>query len=530
MMRRMMRRPLVGIAVCVVLGTWLGLTVARAPVALIGCGIFLIACLVSLFLHAKLASLVGLYGLVVLVAWFHAASANDMSIEAALTVGNEPRNRVELTGRVLSDVVDVPGKGGMAKVLFSIRAERLIVAETDHRVSDDVRVVMYGIPRHPPVYGEAWRFTGRLSPSRNRQRGQQLRYTLITGLADAERQSKTQSAFMAWCFEARKRAAALLTSGIEEHPDVSGVVNALLLGYRAQLPRSVRDCFMHTGTMHVFAISGLHVGILCTIIVFVLGALRLPRTAWVLALGPLICTYTCVTGARASAIRASAMAVTYLLAPLVGRRADAVTAFALAATAILAWQPTQLVDMGFLYSFVVVAGIMAIVPIFDAWLKPLWQRDPLTFPEMEEEGIGWRRHALKLVIRMCAVSAAAWLTSMPLSLHFFGRFSPVALLGNFVALPLAFFILVTGCLSLAAGMVAEGLSQIFNHANWSFVRMLVGGMQGLERIPYGWAEGPKVPMWAVLLWYMMLIAGVAALRSRLGKRKTESRNEDPESE
>jgi len=482
-----------------------------------GCGAVAAGAAAAHVLDIKSATRIGLCGVVACVSWFHAAYSGDRSIAAIFALEGRGRNRVEVMGQILSDVVEIPGSAGSAKVRFSLKVNGITVDGQEHPVSDDIRVVMYGVPRYPPVYGETWRFRGRLSQSRSSRGRKRARYTLITGLGDAGRVSDTQSAFMAWCFAARKRAAARLGAGIEAYPEVGGVVNALLLGYRAELPPDVRQCFMHTGTMHVFAISGLHVGILCTIIVFVLGALRLPRTAWVLALGPLICTYTCVTGARASAVRASAMAVTYLLAPLLGRRADAVTALALAATAILLWQPTQLMDMGFLYSFVVVAGIMLIVPVFDAWLAPLWERDPVAIRDMDA-GEGWRRHALKLVVRMASVSVAAWLTSMPLSLHFFGRFSPVALLGNIVALPLAFFILVTGCLSLAAGTVSAWLSEVFNHANWCFVRMLVGGMQGLEGIRYGWSDGAKAPVWMVVAWYALLIGGVGWLRGRLSGR------------
>jgi len=437
-----------------------------------------------------------------------------MSLQAVLMAQEgEREDRVLVVGRVISDIVEVPNEVGSDKVRFSVRVAHVTIDGREHRAADDIRVVMYGRPSYPPVYGETWRFSGRLSRARSGERSRRSRYTLITGLRDSSRVCRTRSGFVAWCFDARRVASERLMSGIEEYPEVGGVVNALLLGYRARLPRDVRNCFMHTGTMHVFAISGLHVGILCTIIVFVLGALRLPRTAWVLALGPLIFTYTCVTGARASAIRASVMAVAYLLAPLVGRRADAVTAFSLAATVILLWQPTQLMDMGFLYSFVVVAGIMAIVPIFDALLASGWQRDPFVLPDQEEGS--WQRHGVKLVVRMFSVSLAAWLTSMPLSLHFFGRFSPVALLGNFVALPMAFLILVTGCLSLTAGLVAGWLSTVFNHANWCFVRLLVGGMKGLERIRFGWMEVARIPLWAVIAWYVVLIGSVWAMRRRL---------------
>ena len=264
------------------------------------------------------------------------------------------------------------------------------------------------------------------------------------------------------------------------------------------------------------------VGIFCTVLVFVIWVLRIPRPLWVLALAPLVISYACVTGARASAIRASVMAIAYLMAPLMHRRADAVTAFAFAAVVILIWQPEQLLDMGFLYSFVVVAGIMAIVPIFDRLIDSWLALDPFLPPDSP---VPWWQGIANLVMRTVSVSVAAWLTSAPLSLLFFGRFSPVALIGNVLAVPLAFLILVTGCLSIGIGSVAGWAGEIFNHANWCFVRFLVAGMQAIERVPYGWTECDRIPLFMVVIWYAVLISGVVLLRRRqkteIGERKSE---------
>jgi ComEC/Rec2-related protein len=505
---------MIGIAICVGLGTWAGVVLGGAGTALAGVIIFGI---ISLAAHASKQEYSAQSPFCVLLvsgAMLLAARQQDQSIAALLSrTGTSSVSRVELLGQVTSDVVEIPGRSASGLVRFSVQAESVRLDGVEHYVRDAVRINMSGAPRYPPVYGETWKMTGRLSQQRGRKRRGRARYTLNVGLRDTRCVKRTDSAFMAWCFDARTHAAAMLSAGIEDSPDVCAVVNALLLGYRAQLPYDVKDCFMHTGTMHVFAISGLHVGILCSVIVFVLGVFRVPRTAWVLALAPLIVTYTSVTGARASAIRASAMMIAYLLAPLVRRRADAVSAFALAGVAILLWLPEQLFDMGFLYSFSVVAGIMAIVPIFDRLLSPMWRSDPFAIREMTEKG-GWRRNLLKGVLRTLSVSLAAWLTSAPLSLYFFGRFCPIALLGNCLAIPLAFLILVTSCLSITAGSVFALPGEVFNHANWCFVRLLVKGMKTLERIPYGWVECERMPLFMVVIWYAVLISGVVLLRRR----------------
>lgn len=506
-----MRRPLVGIAVGVVAGTWLGLTVGAAAVAwggaLVAGGLFWVAWI----RRWETLSLIALHALIVMTIWFCAARSRELSITSVFeAVCRQDSTPAVIEGVVQSDVTDVAGDDAHAgRLQFLVRVRRVATNGSSRRVRDTLRVMLYGSPRYPPLYGERWRLEGRLLSPRN-GRGSCM---FITGLRDAERLAQTRAPFLAWSYAARRRAARTLALGVADYPEVTGVVHAMVLGYRTQLPAAVRRCFMHTGTMHVFAISGLHVGILCTIIVFVLAVLRVPRTGWVLALAPLIFTYAAVTGARASAIRAGAMAAAYLLAPLVRRRGDAVSALALAASGILVWNPSQLMDMGFLYSFTVVAGIMLIVPLFDPLWNARFQPDLFLTPELARRTAAWH-YCGRILARVVTVSAAAWLTSTPLSLYFFGRFSLVALLGNVVAVPLAFLIIMTGCLALVGGSLFASLGVVFNHANWCFVQILLGMMRTLERIPFGWVEGVHFPLWGVLVWYALLIGGVIYLKRR----------------
>jgi hypothetical protein len=79
---------------------------------------------------------------------------------------------------------------------------------------------------------------------------------------------------------------------------------------------------------------------------------------------------------------------------------------------------------------------------------------------------------------------------------------------------LAFLILLTGCLSILSGVFVGVLGEVFNSANWVFVRMLTEGMQGLEKIPYGWIECGHLPLWGVVLWYMVLAGVVVGLSVR----------------
>jgi len=512
-----MRRPLIGIATAVALGTWPGLTVDAGYVVWGGAAAFAAFSIVLHLLHRGRTADVTLYILIVLLTWGFAAGSGRQKIDALMQrQGWDHGCLAVVEGRIASDITDADFIGGRSMVRFTMRVKSVRVGEVQYEVNDALQVQMYGVPRYPPVYGESWSIKGRLSKLGYGSKLGRHRYRLKTGLRNSHYIGRSGSVLWVWGQRARKQTADMLTKGIEKYSDVTGVIHAMLLGYRSHLPDDIRESFRHTGTMHIFAISGLHVGILCTIIVFALSVLGVPRPMWVLVLAPLVGGYAVVTGARASAIRAGIMAVAYLLAPLLKRKSDAVSAFAFAAAVILLWNPDQLTDVGFIYSFAVVAGIMAIVPLFDRVIVSLWRDDEFDVAETGE-GVPWHQSAMLWTVRMFSVSLAAWLTSTPLSLYFFGRFSPVALLGNLIAVPLAFLILLAGCLSVLTGTMIGFLGEIFNCANWGFVTLLISGMRMLEKIPYGWIECGRIPLWGVFIWYAVLIGVIIFIKRKTGR-------------
>ncbi len=504
----MNRRPLIGISLSVALGIGVGLKFGGGPWLVIASSVVLLFAAIFHLLGKSRAASVGIYILIILVAWGRASFFQAASLVSVMSAaGGTDKTSAELVGRIVSDVVQVQSPDAANLLRFKVSVIDVKIDGESRSVHGVVAVSMYGRPRYAPVYGEVWRFRGYIWTP-DRAYAQRSAFQFRTGLSDSCRIHYNRHAPLVQIHAAREWAGGMLGRGIEEYSEVVGVLKALMLGYRSALPSAVRESFQRTGTMHVFAVSGCHVAILCTVIVFVLSVMGLPRTIWVLALAPLIAGYVLITGARASAIRAGIMAIIFLFAPLLRRRPDGVSGLTLAATVILLWNPTQIVDMGFLYSFAVVAGIMVIVPLCERAVAPLWQTDALSLPE-EDESSAWWRKSLSVLIRVTIVSLAAWLTSAPLSLYFFGRFSPIAVLGNVIALPLAFLILITGCLSMVSGALLPWIGEIFNFANWSFVRLLIESMQALERIPFGWAEWGCMPLWGVFVWYSVLLSVVS---------------------
>lgn len=525
-----MRRPVVGL--CLSFGGGVGLGLYVGPeypglhqgallVAVVG-----LAAVAGLLVLNDRLGVVGVYGIAALLglvlSTFPAADP-----EGSLFELNGGQMTCTVDGVVYRDVIDhTDVTDGSRRLQFVFRRSEIWVNGRSQPLSAPLQVTLYGVPLKLPLDGEHWILDGTLYKKVFKGEEQ---WQFYTGVDSARRVDLSGFSLSAMLQQARCSASVILTYGIDSMADVSGVINALLLGYRYQLPADVKRSFVSTGTMHIFAISGLHVAILCSVLVFAIGLCRVPRTCRVFWLVPMIALYVVTTGGRASAMRAGIMASAYLLAPALGRRPDVLSAMALAGIMILIWQPLQLVDPGCIFSFAVVCGILAFVPVFDAVLKQWLQPDPFILPELAEDSHPWWHAPALWIGQLASVSLAAWLTSLPLSLYFFGQFSPIALIANLIVVPLAFLIMVTGCLSLVSGIMAGlWLAGIFNSANAVFVRLLMGAMRLLEAVPYGHASGVNMPGIGLVTYYCLLGYGAVVLRNMMYRPQNADRSElDP---
>ncbi len=198
------------------------------------------------------------------------------------------------------------------------------------------------------------------------------------------------------------------------------------------------------------------------------------------------------------------MMILCFLAPLLGRKADVLSALAFAAILILIYSPLQLYNVGFIYSFLVVLGIILFCPAIEQSLKCIYEKDPMQLEELSRFH-SFVRLVVQKTVSIAVLSIVAWLVSAPLTLYFFGRFAPVALISNVFVVPLVFLIVTTGCLSLCLGSLAGIFAVGLNNVNLLLVRFLLWIMGWLCRVPYGSIQTGKISIWIVFLWYAVLL-------------------------
>lgn len=146
------------------------------------------------------------------------------------------------------------------------------------------------------------------------------------------------------------------TTGVD--PENAALLAAFTVGFRYALEPETVDTFLRSGTVHVFAISGLHTGIVAGILSLFLLILRVPFRARALLLPLLLGGYVFITGCAPSALRAWLMISIYCLGRAFYRPVLPLQAVALAALILLVWNPLNLLRTGFQFSFVIVGFLL----------------------------------------------------------------------------------------------------------------------------------------------------------------------------
>lgn len=298
--------------------------------------------------------------------------------------------------------------------------------------------------------------------------------------------------FCAW-------AEAMLARGLPAEDSPLHLLWAMTLGWKTALSGEVSEPFMRSGTMHIFAISGLHIALITALLVAWLRVLRCPRWLCGLIVIPLVWAYTGVTGWQPSAIRSTIMASVILAGWSLRRPSDLLNSLALAAFVILLWDPEQLFQASFQLSFSVVLSLALVGPRLEGlrrrWLAP----DPWLPEELRPRWHGWVRVPLEYLTLSVCTCLAAWLGSAPMIAYYFHLITPASLPANLIVVPLSSAALACNLASLAAGWALPGAAELFNHAAWWFMVLMTRASIWATRLPAGALQttAPSLPLCAL---------------------------------
>lgn len=211
----------------------------------------------------------------------------------------------------------------------------------------------------------------------------------------------------------------------ESSEDQYAVVAAMALGDKSALTKELREVYAVTGASHVLALSGLHLGIIYTLLSMLIVGRRWQMVSQVLIVLS-IWAFVFLVGMSTSVVRSATMITIYALFSLGHRNKMTVNTLAFTAIVMLMVNPLSLYDVGFQMSFMAVFAILVLMPL----MMSVFSQEYL----LSHEVVRW-------FYSMVAVSCAAQIGTAPLIAYYFGRFSTYFLLTNFLVVPAAILIL-----------------------------------------------------------------------------------------
>ncbi len=311
-----------------------------------------------------------------------------------------------------------------------------------------------------------------------------------------------------WLGRMREKLVRELGRGLEQKPVEHALAASMVLGLQEEGLEQEQEWFRHTGTLHLFAVSGLNLAMLASFLLAVARVFLVPPRVAFVGVVPVLVLYSGVTGGSASCVRALVMSVLGLLVCWAGRPAVAVNSLAAAALGLLAWDGNLLFRSGFQLSFWMVLVLAGISGPIQRWVRRWGEPDALLPRAYWGKGDWVRARVWWGLADALAVSLAAWGAGLPAAVLLFYEITPVSVLANLLLMPLAFIVLALGFIALFASGLGwfftplEELTPALNRLNAHCAQGVLSIVRVCSGLPGAhWALGDtlrRVPDFTVL--------------------------------
>lgn len=275
--------------------------------------------------------------------------------------------------------------------------------------------------------------------------------------------------------------------------DELGVMSAMTMGYSDILSDEIRHAYSSAGAMHILAVSGLHVGIIYGIIVFLLSFIRNDKLNWlkVVLTISLIWLYALFTGLSPSVSRASLMFSLMSLGKLQKNSPGSLNAVFASMFILLVINPYNLVNIGFQLSYSAVIGIIILQPRLYAIF------------EVKNKFLDW-------IWSLTTVSVAAQLATMPLCFYYFHQFSNYFLLTNYVMIPISTIAIWTCFIFFAVSWIPYVSTAVAYCLSWLAKAMNYACLT-IEGLPFSTAQDIYIDVPQMILLFAIIVLFVTFL-------------------
>jgi competence protein ComEC len=236
---------------------------------------------------------------------------------------------------------------------------------------------------------------------------------------------KSANLFWKIIYRAKEKILSVLQQYVSSGKDELGIAEALLIGYTNDLDKDIVQAYSNTGVVHIIAISGMHLGLIYVLLLWISGKIPgIKRSKGLQLLLTLTCLwmFSLLSGGGASVLRSAVMFTIIAIGKTFFTQSSIYNSLAASAFIMLCYNPYYLWDVGFQLSYLAVAGIV----IFQ---NPVYHI------------IFIKNKRLDAVWKMVAITTAAQVLTFPVCVYYFHQFPVLFLITNLIAIPLSTILL-----------------------------------------------------------------------------------------
>jgi len=283
-------------------------------------------------------------------------------------------------------------------------------------------------------------------------------YVLLPGI--------DQSSFQNFIFDSRSWVVNTLKKNIAGEKE-KGLAEALLIGYKDDLDKNLVQAYSNTGVVHIIAISGLHLGLIYWLLLLLTKPLkRNTKLVWLrlLLIIASLWLFSLLAGAQPSVLRSAIMFSIIAFGEVMLRRSNIFNTLACSAMVLLCINPFWLWDVGFQLSY---TAVLSIVLFFQPVYNWFHLQNPVT----------------DFLWKLTAVTIAAQILTLPISIYHFHQMPLLFLLTNFVAVPLSSIILIGEIILCALFFISPVASFIGSVLN-QLIYWMNSYVEQLDSLPF----------------------------------------------
>ncbi|MCR6638216.1 MAG: competence protein ComEC family protein [Sporocytophaga sp.] len=273
-----------------------------------------------------------------------------------------------------------------------------------------------------------------------------------------------------------------------EDKEALGITEGIILGKRDGISSDVRDIYSGTGAMHLLSVSGLHIGLLYQLLLFLLNPLiYLPRGKLIrfISISLLLIGYALLTGLVPPVLRSTIMFLIFLIAKTISKKHNPYNTLAISALIILIYDPFTIADIGFQLTYLAMGGLIFLQPKLSGFYEP-------------------KRWLDSQVWTITTGGIAATIITFPISLYYFHSFPVYFSLSNLLVAPLSYVILWLGIFGLIfsrTDLVLKPLCYCLEKTIW----LMNEGLRCILKIPESVIRDIYIDAHHMMFLYILMI-------------------------